>query len=86
MQSVADPEGGSECCIPNWGIKNTGHYNAVKTKVRQQLQMRYFLKIACLANCYNQKRFLTQNGERGAYGGGVREFTVLRRPRPYKWV
>jgi len=59
----------------------TGIQHAVKSKVKQQLQIRYFLTYCialCLANCYNQKRFLDQNAHE-AFGdrGPQREHTAL---------
>jgi len=66
----------------------TGIQHAVKSKVKQQLQIRYFLTYCialCLANCYNQKRFLDQNAHK-AFGdrGPQREHTALSKLAGFK--
>jgi len=68
----------------------TGIQHAVKSKVKQQLQIRYFLTYCialCLANCYNynQKRFLDQNAHE-AFGdrGPQREHTALSKLAGFK--
>jgi len=78
------PRIGIQQFLPNTAIFffNMGYYNAVKTKVKQQLRIRYFSKIA-LHSVWQiveaKSDYLTQNALKSLATGPQWELTALLR-------